>query len=140
VAMTLASVGRRATPTRRTAPSATHTTERTRGGHRASGTAAPVAVLAITVGRRRRHETRRREGLVGVRGRELLLSGAANSAGISGSPFFSRLKIVCGNLGTMPGVGTLPGLDGRGGFSPRGERACARRRAPLFRVCVPGVN
>jgi hypothetical protein len=118
VAMTLASVARRATPTRRTAPSGIHTTERTRGGHGASGTAAPVAVLAITVGRRGRREARRREGLVGVRGRELPLSRAANSAGID-PPFFFRLKIVCGNLGTESGVGTLPGLDGGAGFSRR---------------------
>jgi hypothetical protein len=35
-------------------------------------------------------------------------------------PFFSRLKIVCGNLGTESGVGTLLGLDGGAGFSRRG--------------------
>jgi hypothetical protein len=36
-------------------------------------------------------------------------------------PFFSRLKIVCGNLGTVPGVGTFAGLDGGGGFSRRAD-------------------
>ena len=99
MAMTLASVGRRATPTRRTAPSATHTTKTTRGGHGASGTAAPVALLAITVGRRRRHETRRREGLAGVRGRELPLSEAVNSAGISGSALLRYVEDRLRQLG-----------------------------------------
>lgn len=32
-------------------------------------------------------------------------------------PFFSRLKIVCGSLGTEPGGGTLIGLEGGGVFS-----------------------
>lgn len=33
-------------------------------------------------------------------------------------PFFSRLKIVLGSLGTDPGAGALPGFDGEGGGSP----------------------
>ena len=40
--------------------------------------------------------------------------------GFPDPPFFSRLKIVCGNLGTESGVGTLLGLDGGAGFSRRG--------------------
>lgn len=30
-------------------------------------------------------------------------------------PFFSRLKIVLGSLGTDPGAGALPGFDGEDG-------------------------
>jgi hypothetical protein len=45
--------------------------------------------------------------------------------GLSVSPFFSRLKIVWGSLGTEPGGGTLRGFAGVGGVSRRGGAAIA---------------
>jgi hypothetical protein len=49
-------------------------------------------------------------------------------------PRSSRLKIVCGNLGTEPGGGTLLGLAGGGGLCGRGAdmfKSLARQRWPV---------
>lgn len=40
--------------------------------------------------------------------------------GAAEPPRFSRLKIVCGSLGTDPGCGTLVGLAGGGGVCGAG--------------------
>jgi hypothetical protein len=42
-------------------------------------------------------------------------------------PFFSRLKIVLGSLGTDPGAGALPGFDGEDGGSAIAMRLAQRQ-------------
>jgi hypothetical protein len=46
--------------------------------------------------------------------------GEPGERGDTEPPRFSRLKIVCGNLGTEPGGGMLLGLAGGGGLFGRG--------------------
>ena len=50
----------------------------------------------------------------------LLTAGRAGRRGATEPPRFSRLKIVCGSLGTDPGGGTLVGLAGGGGVCGAG--------------------
>jgi hypothetical protein len=53
--------------------------------------------------------------------RRYLLLGLWGARGGAAPPRCSRLKIVCGSLGTEPGGGTLVGFAGGGGLWGRGS-------------------